>query len=395
MDQKLMVIGNSYYAGHKDWMNAIAGKFSQNYLFVKYSSISQYLKYVPIRYFQSLFRRNNLDVLIDQDSKPENLEIFPVDVNYLPVDSQFMNLGRKQSKRILETIRRRQLEFDLIHSHFIIPQGYSGVQVKNSYNVPLVVTAHGYDAYDLPFRNEEWRSMVESVLNQADHIITVSQNNLKCLQKLNIQTPITVLPNGFDAQKFYPRDMMESRNLLNLPPDKKIILMIGNFESGKGHLFLVSAIEKILREREDLLCILIGDGKIRKKIADEIEHRKLMPYFRFVGQTPHAQIPLWISASDMVVLPSLSEGNPYVMFETLGSGKPFLGTRVGGIPDIINSKDYGYVMEPGNPDDITQTIITALDRNWDPERIAQYAAQFTWDGIAQRTLEIYYRLLGG
>ncbi len=392
-DRNLLILGNSYYSGHKDWINTISREFSKSYLFVKYSSISGYVKYVPIPYLQSYFRRLQIDVLINQAGKPENVEIFPVNTNYIPVESQFMNLGKKQSAKVLELIRRHGLKFDLVHSHFIWPQGYSGARVKKSHDIPLVITAHGYDIYNLPFRNERWREIIESVLNQADHIITVSNANLQCLRKLDVGTPVTVLSNGFDPEKFHVRDTAASRKQLGLPRDKAIIVMIGNFEPVKGHRFLISAMEQIVRERDDVLCVLIGDGKLRKTIENEVKKKQLTRNFHFVGQMVHDQIPLWINASDLVVLPSLSEGNPFVMFETLGSGKPFLGSRVGAIPDVIISDKFGFVLEPGSVESIVQNVMNALDTQWDTEKIAAYAQQFTLDEIGRETTAIYRTLL--
>lgn len=84
-----------------------------------------------------------------------------------------------------------------------------------------------------------------------------------------------------------------------------------------------------------------------------------------------------MNACDLFVLPSLSEGNPTVMFECLGCGKPFIGTKVGGIPEIIVSDDYGLLCEPANSEDLAEKILIALDKEWDEEKIRNYAKQFT------------------
>ena len=73
----------------------------------------------------------------------------------------------------------------------------------------------------------------------------------------------------------------------------------------------------------------------------------------------------------------MGEGNPTVMFECLGCGKPFIGTKVGGIPEIIVSDDYGLLCEPANSEDLAEKILIALDKEWDEEKIRNYAKQFT------------------
>jgi len=100
-----------------------------------------------------------------------------------------------------------------------------------------------------------------------------------------------------------------------------------------------------------------------------------------------------MNSCDLFVLPSLNEGNPTVMFECLGCGKPFIGTKVGGIPEIIVSDDYGLLAEPTNSERLAETILLALDKNWDTTKIKAYSAQFTWAEIGKNIVDIYKTLL--
>jgi glycosyltransferase involved in cell wall biosynthesis len=92
------------------------------------------------------------------------------------------------------------------------------------------------------------------------------------------------------------------------------------------------------------------------------------------------------------VLPSLNEGNPTVMFECLGCGKPFIGTRVGGIPEIITSENYGLLCDPAKSVDLADNILLALAKEWDKGKIREYAEQFNWDVIVKNILGIYYKV---
>ena len=100
-----------------------------------------------------------------------------------------------------------------------------------------------------------------------------------------------------------------------------------------------------------------------------------------------------MNAADLFVLPSLREGNPTVMFEALGAGLPFIGTKVGGIPEIISSEEYGFLVEPANPDDLAEKILIALYKSWDNKKIKKYAEQFTWENIAKRIINVYKEVL--
>ena len=119
----------------------------------------------------------------------------------------------------------------------------------------------------------------------------------------------------------------------------------------------------------------------------------MIDHVEFVGGRPHNEIPIWMNACDVFALPSLNEGNPNVMFECLGCGKPFVGTKVGGEPEIITSDNYGFLCETATPKDLAEKILTAFDKEWDREKILEYAKRFRWERIAKEVLKVYARLL--
>ena len=77
------------------------------------------------------------------------------------------------------------------------------------------------------------------------------------------------------------------------------------------------------------------------------------------------------------------------MFEAFGCEKPFVGTKVGKFSEIITSEDYGLLCEPANQKALAEKILTALDKEWDREKILEYAERFTWDNIVKEILKGY------
>jgi glycosyltransferase involved in cell wall biosynthesis len=298
-------------------------------------------------------------------------------------------LGEKHLSDVEAQIQKHGIAFDLVHAHFVWSSGYVGARLKEKYSVPFVVTAHGEDIYDLPFRDTIWKKKIEYVLNMADAIITVSQNNLECIRKLDVDTPVHVIPNGFRSDLFHPEDMSECRKVLGLPLDRKILLTVGILEQVKGQKYLVEAVSRIIREHKDILCVFVGYGSEKKALERQIRTLGLENHIVLAGMKPHSEIPHWINACDFFVLPSLNEGNPTVLFEALGCGKPFIGTNVGGVPDIITSDVYGLLVRPADPEDLKEKILTALDRTWDREAILAHAEQFTWENIAKKIMGVY------
>jgi glycosyltransferase involved in cell wall biosynthesis len=346
------------------------------------AEISNYINFFGLRSF-------NLSSKIDLRNTPSNIYINKTPIIYLPLESQYKNLGHKHCRAVFKSIKDHNIKFDLIHSHFTWSSGFVGSILKDVYNVPFIVTAHGYDINSLPFIDNEWRQKIKVVLDTADYIITVSYKNKEYINKLNVKTPVRVLPNGYRKDLFFPMNPTRCREKLNLPSNKKIILTIGNFVEEKGYEYFIKALAEVVKTNKYILCIMIGDGILIGKIKKLIKESELESYVRLTGRLPHHEICYWINACDLFILPSISEGNPTVMFEALGCGKPIIGTNVGGIPEIIKSKEIGILCEPADSNQLALIISEGLGINWDCEKIANYSDNFKWEKIAKKINEIY------
>ena len=386
----LLVITLNYSSYVKDPVDLICNNFNYVNVFVRHNPIAEISNYIPINYLKP----HRLKYLIDYTTKPDNLTVFPTSVPYIPIDMWHKRLGDQNFRVVNARINKNKLKFDLIHSHFIWTPGYVGVKLKEKYNVPLIITGHGFDVYNLPFIDDEWTKKIEEVLNHADIVITVSRRNAQYLQKLKIQTPVKVIPNGFKRELFYRMDQERTKEILRLPRNKKIIFTAGHLKPMKGHRFLVEAMSTIIKDKKDILCLIAGSGSQKNNLQRLIKKLNVQDYIKLVGEKTHSEIPLWINACDLFVLPSLNEGNPTVLFEALGCGKPFIGTNVGGIPEIIISDEYGFLCKPGDPEDLAEKILIALDKKWDYENIVKYSERYTWNNIVKKILEVYSKVLG-
>jgi len=385
----LLVICDSYNNFQKSCIEGVSPFFREITAYVRTNPFAELSNIIPIPYLASAKKSNRIDL----SGKPENVTVTPTPIFYLPWDRGYKALGKSQYLVVQKTLKKHNRKFDIVHSQFTWSAGYVGARLKEKFEVPFVVTARGYDIYSLPFMDEGWRERIEYVLNTADYITTVSQSNLYHINRLNVSAPVSVVYNGFRTDFFYPRDTIECRRLLHLPSDQKVILTVGNLVPVKGHQFLIDAIDRIADERDDILCIIVGAGVLERSLREKIHSLGLEHTVVLMGGKPHSSIPIWMNACDIFVLPSLNEGNPNVMFEALGCGKPFVGTTVGGIPEIITSERFGLLVEPQDSDDLAKKILIALDREWDPRVITEYAAQFSRDKMIDKMIDIYCRFL--
>ncbi|WP_456367066.1 glycosyltransferase family 4 protein [Thermococcus sp.] len=330
-----------------------------------------------------------------KDYEYDNVRVFFPRFLHAPIGYFRKKLGDNFFKSALNVIKKEGLEFDLIHAHFAWPSGYAGVKLGKELGVPVVVTAHGYDVYDLPFRDKYYLEKIMWTLKTCDHVITVSRSNLDILTgKLGVpENRVSLIPNGFDGMLFKLINKEQARKKLGLPSDKKIVLSVGNLVPVKGHEFLIQASRTVLNKRKDVLFVIVGGGPLRKKLENLVGELGVREHFLFAGPRPHEEIPLWMNAADLFVLSSLSEGNPTVMFEALGVGLPFVGTAVGGVPEIITSEDYGLLCPPADPDCLAEKILIALNREWDERKIEEHGRTFAYDNVSVQILKKYREVL--
>ncbi|MDV3104092.1 glycosyltransferase family 4 protein [Thermococcus waiotapuensis] len=396
---KILVITTFYRWFVKDLVDVQAKYVDEIHVLVRHNRIAELVKLslfskLPFPYLNWV-KYYTKETLLDLYNMPENVKAYLVSTYYLIPDGKNKGLGEKLFGLYMKYIQKKHLSFDLIHAHFIWPQGYVAAKLARKFNVPLIITAHGHDVYDIPFRDSDWFEKIKFALDSADHVITVSNSNRKILvERLGVaEEKVSVIPNGFDSSLFYPMDKVEVRQKLGLPLDKKILLNVANLVPVKGHEFLIKAMGDVLKVRRDVLLVIVGDGSLRARLDGLVKKLGLERYVKFVGAKPHKEIPLWMNAADLFVLPSLSEGNPTVMFEALGVGLPFVGTAVGGVPEIITSEDYGLLCPPADPECLAEKILISLEKEWDREKIRRYAEQFTWENIAKQILRVYEEVL--
>ncbi len=283
----------------------------------------------------------------------------------------------------------RDFSFDIILAYFAYPDGFAAALLAKAFKKPLIIKVLGSDI-NLYIRSRMRRFLTAYALRQADKVIAVSNDLKSRIVDLGVAPEkIEVVPNGVDTVKFTPQDKHECRKKLSLNLDKKIVLFIGSFRKVKGIDDLIAAFAKLSNaNRDNLSLVLLGDGELREEIKENIHELNLESRIKLQGAVPYADIGLWLNASDVFCLPSLNEGCPNVLLEALACGVPVVATRVGGIPEIINSDNLGILVSPHDPEALAGGILRALNGPWQRRALRKRVENATWQTVAGRIFDV-------
>jgi glycosyltransferase involved in cell wall biosynthesis len=171
------------------------------------------------------------------------------------------------------------------------------------------------------------------------------------------------------------------------------VLFVGRLAAQKGVTTLLEAVPLL---RSPAAVVLVGDGPLRPAL--ERQAARVAPSrVRFQGFVPHADVPAWLAAADVLVLPSVYEELGSVLLEAMAAGLPVVASAVGGIPDALGPA--GRLVPAGDPAALAAAVDEVLD---DPALAAELtaaarrrAAAFSWDTLAGQVLEVYRQVVEG
>lgn len=288
-------------------------------------------------------------------------------------------------------------KYNLIHIQssgglFSFIAAITGCIASKKVNKKLVVTFHYSQTERFILK---YKKLFRFLLVNVDSLILVSKSQEKVINDLFpcFSNKVSVIPNGYNSSLFYMMDMKTCRDQLGLSPDKKIIVNISNLTESKGHRYLIDAIKIIIESRDDISCYIIGDGYLKDELANYIKEIKLENFIKLIGWEPDEKLPIWLNACDVFAFPSIAESFGIVQLEAMACGKPVVATYNGGSENIIISENYGLLCKSKDSEILAKKINSALNKEWNFNKIREYSSQFTWENVAKSTLRVYTQLL--
>jgi glycosyltransferase involved in cell wall biosynthesis len=275
---------------------------------------------------------------------------------------------------------------DLICAQWWIPGGLIGYLVSLLTKKPLIVTAHGTDIRILE-KSKIFSNLASLVFKRAKYITTVSsflKKNLTNRVKLDVEK-VKVIPMPVTPKTFNPSPLPEEK--------KKKILCVARFTQQKGLEFLIRACKILKNKGIDFEADIVGEGPLKDQLQEEINSLNLGDQVSLVKIMPQENLNQLYAESYLCVLPSIDEGFGLVLVEAQLCKRPVIGTKSGGIPDIIEDGVTGLLVPPRDH----LSLASAMEKILTDEKLASQLAEegyksaiakFSPEVVLQKYLEV-------
>lgn len=279
-------------------------------------------------------------------------------------------------------LARRLPGYDIVHAHWIIPQGI----VQSLFKTPYVVTGHGGDVTSL--NKGIFRQLKIRCLKRAKHVTVVSNHLEKKVRALTPDLSIDVISMGVNASWFGKQYFVSNYFGQN---GKKVVLFVGRLAEKKGVRYLISAMRQI-----DALLVIVGDGTLRgelERLAVEMDVE-----VAFLGSKTHDELRTIYASADIFAVPSVTaadgdqEGLGLVILEAMASGLPVVASRSGGISQVIQDGVNGLLFEEKNSDELAEKLSLLLKDEATREKVTENSKetvkQYDYCALAKRYMEV-------
>lgn len=295
------------------------------------------------------------------------------------------------------TERLRSSQFSLLHTHDY-KSNLMGLVAARQAGAAVVATVHLHTQTDRKLRLYRLLDLV--TLRAFDHVILVSGALRSRLLRASLAAGrVTVIPNGIDARAFAGQvdsDPAAIQEVLGLADGQLIVLGIGRLTTQKGFEYLIQAAPTVKAKQPEVQFLIVGDGPERHHLQHLTMALGVADSVAWLGH--REDVANFMATADIVVLPSVREGTPYVLLEALALARPVVATRVGGIPHVVHDRQTGLLVPPRDPAALARAITWMLDH---PAEAAVMGArgrdlveqEFSAETMARRTAEIYREVL--
>lgn len=247
----------------------------------------------------------------------------------------------------------RQVKADAVHTQLEFSDVLGGAAAK-ILGLPSVSTIHTMPSQDMDTKSR-LHQMLElfSLRHFSDLVISVSEEARQFHLKISNSPPqkIRTIYNGIDLSNFMilkrDAEFVAVRKEFSIPSDAKVLTTVAVLRELKGIQFMIRAMPAILANHPNVYYLVVGDGSHREELDREVERMGVKDRVIFSGK--RSDIPRLLAATDIFVLPTLTEALPTVLAEAMAAHLPIVACAVGGVPEMVEDGNNGRLVPPANP----------------------------------------------
>lgn len=287
---------------------------------------------------------------------------------------------------------------DLLHVHYAIPHSISGILARESLKpkrrLPVITTLHGTDI-TLVGADRSYLPITRYGIVQSDGVTAISQYLKDATKEIFQFDDIKVIPN-FVCETDYQRHPVEELRRDLAPHGELLLVHVSNFRPVKRPVDCVEIFARVLKQKIRARLVMVGDGSERPNAEHRARCLGVYDKCSFVGKQP--KIVDYLSATDILLLPSEQESFGLAALEAMACEVPVVASRVGGIPEVVTDGETGFLSEVGDvekmADDAARLLTDEKLRNEMGRRARQSAlSRYSTDIVIPQYIEFYERVL--
>lgn len=300
------------------------------------------------------------------------------------------------ARTVLPLVRRIHAEhpIDVVDAQFFFPDGPAAAEIARAMGLPLSIKARGSDISFWGDHSFARQQMLEAA-RAATGLLAVSRDLAGQMAAMGMEADkITVHYTGLDRDRFRPFEHTQLRNQLGrelgfaLPENAPLLACVGALIERKGQAIAITALKAVPGAR----LVLVGKGEDEARLRALAVNEGVETRVHFAGSIDHDLMPLILSAADVMVLPTVSEGLANVWVEALACGTPVVTCDVGGARELIVNETAGRLVDR-NPEAVAAGITAVLNDPPSREAVAALTEPFSWEANAAALAAHYERLV--
>jgi N-acetyl-alpha-D-glucosaminyl L-malate synthase BshA len=287
---------------------------------------------------------------------------------------------------------------DLLHVHYAIPHSISAILARESLKpkryLPVITTLHGTDI-TLVGADRSYLPITRYGIVQSDGVTAISHYLKEATKEIFQFDDIAVIPN-FVCQSEYARHPVAELRSSLAPQGEPLLVHVSNFRPVKRPVDCVEILARVLQKGINPRLVMVGDGSEKTNVEHRARCLSVYDKCVFVGKQP--KIVDYLSAADVLLLPSEQESFGLAALEAMACEVPVIASRVGGVPEVVTDGETGFLSEVGNvekmAEDAARLLTDAKLRNEMGKRARESAiARYRTDIIIPQYLEFYEAVL--